>query len=234
MTIKRTKRLICDLRISIHMLISQHAALRGDEKTLTGMVGTIEQECNVLNVVEDAYNAASVLCDREYLDHPRLKATCLDTTDSNPETRSQVSAAMVPAHLHHIMFEILKNSMRATCEFAENKGAEELPYIRIKIYKTKNDITIKVSDIGGGIPRASSGKIFNYMYSTAPQVREKYRERACPTLLCQCDQVVLPSEGGSYGAGLSAETLPMHGLGYGLPLSRLYARSEHPYSRRCL
>jgi len=192
-------------RISIHMLISQHAALRGDEKTLTGMVGTIEQECNVLNVVEDAYNAASVLCDREYLDHPRLKATCLDTTDNNPETRSQVSAAMVPAHLHHIMFEILKNSMRATCEFAENKGAEELPYIRIKIYKTKNDITIKVSDIGGGIPRASSGKIFNYMYSTAPQV-------------------VLPSEGGSYGAGLSADTLPMHGLGYGLPLSRLYAR----------
>lgn len=63
--------------------------------------------------------------------------------------------------------------MRATCEFSENKGyAEnsELPYIRLKIYKTKNDITIKVSDIGGGIPRASSGKIFNYMYSTAPQV----------------------------------------------------------------
>jgi len=195
-------------RISIHMLISQHHALQGDEKTITGMIGTIDQNCNVLNVVEDAYNAASVLCDREYLDHPRLKATCLDTTDSNEETRSQVSAAMVPAHLHHIMFEILKNAMRATCEFSENKGyAEnsELPYIRLKIYKTKNDITIKVSDIGGGIPRASSGKIFNYMYSTAPQV-------------------VLPSDGGSFGAGLSAETLPMHGLGYGLPLSRLYAR----------
>ena len=95
-------------RISIHMLISQHHALQGDEKTITGMIGTIDQNCNVLNVVEDAYNAASVLCDREYLDHPRLKATCLDTTDSNEETRSQVSAAMVPAHLHHIMFENLK------------------------------------------------------------------------------------------------------------------------------
>ena len=60
--------------------------------------------------------------------------------------------------------------MRATCEFAEKKGHAELPYIRLKIYKTKNDITIKISDCGGGIPRASSGKIFNYMYSTAPQV----------------------------------------------------------------
>ena len=65
----------------------------------------------------------------------------------------------------------LQNAMRATCEFAEKKGHAELPYIRLKIYKTKHDITIKISDCGGGIPRAASGKIFNYMYSTAPQVR---------------------------------------------------------------
>merc|ERR1739845_81191 len=44
-----------------------------------------------------------------------------------------------------------------------------------------------------------------YMYSTAPQV-------------------ALPPDGGSFGAGLASELLPMHGLGYGLPLSRLYAR----------
>ena len=65
---------------------------------------------------------------------------------------------------------LLQNAMRATCEFSEKKGQAELPYIRLKIYKTKHDITIKISDVGGGIPRASSGKIFNYMYSTAPQV----------------------------------------------------------------
>jgi len=192
-------------RISIHMLISQHNALLGNEKTLTGMIGTIDQQCDILAVCEDAFSAASIICDREYLDHPRLKATAIDTSDGNMDTQDKVSAAYVPAHLHHIMFEILKNAMRATCEFAEKKGHAELPYIRLKIYKTKNDITIKISDCGGGIPRASSGKIFNYMYSTAPQV-------------------VLPSDGGSFGAGLSAETLPMHGLGYGLPLSRLYAR----------
>ena len=101
--------------------------------------------------------------------------------------------------------------MRATCEFSEKKGVSELPNITVRIFKTKDDITIKISDLGGGINRSSSSKIFNYMYSTAPKV-------------------ALPDGGGSYGAGLSAETLPMHGLGYGLPLSRLYARLGADYN----
>ncbi|KRX68900.1 putative [pyruvate dehydrogenase (acetyl-transferring)] kinase, mitochondrial, partial [Trichinella sp. T9] len=55
---------------------------------------------------------------------------------------------------------------------------------------------LKVSDQGGGVPRHIVGKLFNYMYTTAS----------------------LPSvENVEYDA-------PMAGLGYGLPLSRLYAR----------
>lgn len=61
--------------------------------------------------------------------------------------------------------------MRATCEFAESKDEQTLPPIKLKIFKTKHDITIKISDLGGGIPRESSGKVFNYMYSTAPKVQ---------------------------------------------------------------
>ena len=60
--------------------------------------------------------------------------------------------------------------MRATCEFSQSKEALTLPPIKVKIFKTKHDITIKISDLGGGIPRELSGKIFNYMYSTAPKV----------------------------------------------------------------
>eukprot|EP00092_Neocalanus_flemingeri_P026010 GFUD01028191.1.p1 GENE.GFUD01028191.1~~GFUD01028191.1.p1 ORF type:complete len:296 (-),score=72.04 GFUD01028191.1:149-1036(-) len=191
-------------RISIHMLVSHYNALLGEDKTLTGRVGTIDQNCDILDVCYDAFDAASVMCDQEYFDHPKLKATAMDTSDENKETQEKVTATYVPSHLHHILFEIFKNSMRATCEFSEEKGTD-LPYIRVRIFKTKNDITIKISDLGGGINRSASGKIFNYMYSTA-------------------QTVAMPDDGGSYGAGLSAETLPMHGLGYGLPLSRLYAR----------
>jgi len=192
-------------RISIHMLVSHYNALLGEGKTLTGMVGTIDQRCNILEVCQNAFDAAAIMCDQEYFDHPKLKASAMDTSDENEETQENVTATYVPSHLHHIFFEIFKNSMRATCEFSEARGIDELPHIRVRIFKTKNDITIKISDLGGGINRAASGKIFNYMYSTAPNV-------------------AIPDGGGSCGGGLSAETLPMHGLGYGLPLSRLYAR----------
>jgi len=194
-------------RISIHMLISHYNALLGESETLTGMVGTIDQTCNILNVAEDAYDAASGLCDAEYFDHPRLRASALDTSDLNPKTQGQVSATYVPSHLHHILFEIFKNSMRATCEFSEKKGLSELPVIKCKIFKTKEDITIKISDQGGGISRNDKRKVFNYMYSTAPQV------------------IDAADDGSSFGSlGLRDGSLPMHGLGYGLPLSRLYAR----------
>ena len=37
-------------RISIHMLISHYAALCGQSKTVTGMVGTIDQDCDLTQV----------------------------------------------------------------------------------------------------------------------------------------------------------------------------------------
>jgi len=192
-------------RISIHMVISHFNALQGKSTTLTGMVGTIDQTCNIVGVAEDAYDAAAVLCDGEYFDHPRMQMVAQDITDTDPDTLNKVSAVYVPAHLHHILFEVFKNSMRATCEFAEQRQQHELPEIRCQIYKTKDDITVKISDQGGGMSRRVRSKIFNYMYSTAPKV-------------------VMPTSGGSYGGGLTSDQLPMHGLGYGLPLSRLYAR----------
>jgi len=192
-------------RISIHMLISHFNALQGQKHTLTGMVGTIDQNCDVVDVTRCAYDAAAGLCDGEYFDHPKMVIHSQDLSDSNVDTQGNVSAIYVPAHLHHMVFEVFKNSMRATCEFAEKKQMHELPPIKCGIYKTREDITIKISDRGGGMSRRTRSKIFNYMYSTAPKV-------------------VLPSSGGSYGGGLAGSALPMHGLGYGLPLSRLYAR----------
>ena len=60
------------------MLISHYNALLGQSKTLTGMVGTIDQQCDITAICRDAYGAAAVLCDGEYFNHPELKATAKD------------------------------------------------------------------------------------------------------------------------------------------------------------
>ena len=90
------------------MLISHYNALLGQKKTLTGMVGTIDQNCDILAVCNDAYDAASIMCDQEYFEHPELVATAMDASDMNEATKDKVSATYVPSHLHHILFEIFK------------------------------------------------------------------------------------------------------------------------------
>lgn len=111
----------------------------------------------------------------------------------------------VPGHLSHIVFELLKNSLRAVVErFGPDKG-DAFPPIKVVVVEGKEDITIKISDEGGGIPRSAIPLIWTYMYTTM--------------------------EGQNIDQDFQASDFkaPMAGFGYGLPLSRLV--SSWPCSR---
>jgi pyruvate dehydrogenase kinase 2/3/4 len=60
----------------------------------------------------------------------------------------------VPGHLSHIVFELLKNSLRAVVERYALPGKDrdevEYPPIKVIVVEGKEDITIKISDEGGG------------------------------------------------------------------------------------
>jgi pyruvate dehydrogenase kinase 2/3/4 len=72
----------------------------------------------------------------------------------------------VPSHLHHMLFELLKNSMRAVVE-RYSELDDDFPEIRLVVAEGAEDITIKISDEGGGIPRSGMPLIWTYMYTTA-------------------------------------------------------------------
>lgn len=55
--------------------------------------------------------------------------------------------------------------MRATVE----KHPDSMPPIRVSIIKGKEDVCLKISDLGGGIRRSHVDQLFKYMYSTAPE-----------------------------------------------------------------
>jgi pyruvate dehydrogenase kinase 2/3/4 len=69
-------------------------------------------------------------------------------------------------------------------------------------------VVIKVSDEGGGIKRSNMDRIWSYLYTTAS-----------PAAL----QSMLGDNNGDFKDFDNAS--PLAGLGYGLPISRNYARS---------
>lgn len=98
----------------------------------------------------------------------------------------------------HICFELLKNSLRAVVDRFGSSSEDNLPPIKVIVVEGKEDITIKISDEGGGISRSAIPLIWTYMYTTMESNSEL--------------------ESDSQTSDFHA---PMAGFGYGLPLSRL-------------
>jgi pyruvate dehydrogenase kinase 2/3/4 len=105
----------------------------------------------------------------------------------------------VPGHLSHICFELLKNSLRAVVERygVDDDTGVVYPPIKVIVVEGKEDITIKISDEGGGIARSAISLIWTYMYTT------------------------MESQDIDQNFKASDFKAPMAGFGYGLPLSRL-------------
>jgi len=175
-------------RIGLRMLIGQHTALHQNSRP--GYVGLICEKCSPTEVARDAMANARNLCLLHYAVAPEIRLF----------GNADLSFTYIPSHLHHMLFELLKNSMRATVEF-HGRDTVTLPAIRIVMAEGEEDVTIKISDEGGGISRNGVLRIWTYLYTTAHP----------PAL----------EPNSPYQSDFQA---PLAGLGYGLPISRLYAR----------
>lgn len=220
-------------RIGIRMLIGQHIALNlaqqkpksklsslmngnnanGSNKNRSNYVGVICTDCNVGEIAEDAIETAKYICEEYYglFECPEIQLIL---------TKNEIEFMYVPGHLIHMLFETLKNSLRATIEFHTPLLKEQLmeknpelkqedidindltfPPIKVIISEGSEDIAIKISDEGGGIPRSEIPLIWTYLYTTVSETP------------------VLDQEYNS-----TSFRAPMAGFGYGLPISRLYAQ----------
>lgn len=177
-------------RIGIRMLIGQHIALKDKQKE--NHIGLIDTRCSPATVCQHAIDDARNICMREKGGAPEV------TIYGDPG----FTFPYVPSHLHHMVFELVKNSLRAVYDRYED-GDHDSPPIRLVVAEGEEDITIKVSDEGGGIPRSGLPKIWTYLYTTAKSPLD--------------DMAHEDSEGGDGPSVLA-------GYGYGLPISRLYAR----------
>ncbi|CDJ38033.1 3-methyl-2-oxobutanoate dehydrogenase (lipoamide) kinase, putative [Eimeria tenella] len=127
--------------------------------------------------------------------------------------------ATIPEHLALIITEVLKNALRATVEFYTLGNSlldsttkiglisddEDLPKVRVEVYKGKKEVVIKVSDKGGGVPPHKLQAMWSFGYSTVAESNSRIFEKS----LSLAPNFVRPD---------------MAGYGFGLPLSRAFAR----------
>lgn len=177
------------------MLISQHCALHHPRE---GFCGVIALDMDPVEVAQVAIADASRLCEKALGTSPDVNIIMDSRT-------AKERVAYVPSHLHHMLFELLKNSMRATVELHGKERKYDLPEIDMVFVSGLHDFSIKISDQGGGIPRKHMDKIWTYLHTTADAEVQK--------ALLNDDKL---------GSGLT--DAPLAGFGYGLPLSRLFAR----------
>lgn len=194
-------------RIGIRLLLGQHIGLHNPSPA--GQIGIVQKDCDPAQVARHAFYNAMDLFLMTYGVAPDL------------EIVGKVDAKFpyVESHLQLMLFELIKNSMRAIIEThaLEKDGKtinheKKLPPIRIVISEGEEDVCIKVSDEGGGIPRSAMEKIFTYMYTTAP------------TRQFSDDDNDEEDNDDDDAARLKQEGAILSGFGYGLPICKVYAQ----------
>uniref|UniRef100_A0A7S2RCC2 Protein-serine/threonine kinase n=1 Tax=Eucampia antarctica TaxID=49252 RepID=A0A7S2RCC2_9STRA len=162
---------------------------------LKDYVGLICQHTSPYAIVQHAVDDATFMCNRKFGDAPEVIIS----------GRMDLTFAYVPTHLHYILLELLKNALRAT---VEHYGVDaEWPHVEVIIAdkQCNEDVVIKISDKGGGIKRSNTKKIWSYLYTTAdPAIQE--------------GMIAFDNDKDH------SVDAPLAGLGYGLPISRSYAR----------
>jgi len=198
-------------RLGIRVVLGQYLALKpdGDEDvhrhigavnsmSESDEVGLIKLRVSPTDMANAAYEDARSIFERQFPE--------FDCPELIIQGNQSAEIAYVPHHLYYILFELIKNSFQATAQHhGVRLGQEELPPVRVTIGDSieNEDIVIKVSDEGGGIPRSHTKRIFSYLFTTAEPVFN----------------IETADDLESFG-----RNSPLAGLGYGLPIARLYAR----------
>ncbi|CAB9502038.1 oxobutanoate dehydrogenase [lipoamide] kinase, mitochondrial [Seminavis robusta] len=162
---------------------------------LPDYIGMICLRTSPYELVRQAARDATKMCQRKYGEAPEVQIN----------GRTDLTFPYIPTYLHYILLELLKNAMRATVERHSDATGRALPPVQVIVADEHDneDVVIKVADVGGGIPRSNLKKVWSYLFTTAdPKIQEDF--------IGDRDH--------------DAQNSPLAGLGFGLPISRSYAR----------
>ncbi|GAA5805546.1 hypothetical protein HPULCUR_011065 [Helicostylum pulchrum] len=192
-------------RIGIRLIAEQAIALMHQKDSKTGgYIGIIDTQIEPDQLIKQCADFVGELCEFNYGESPEV------IIDGHIDTKF----TYVPVHLEYILTELLKNSYRATVEHHKKMGrTTSLPPIQITISQGLEDISIRIRDQGNGISDDDLHKVFEYSYTTVSKAAED-AENDPSNIFRNITEMAMQSGVGG----------PLAGLGFGLPLARMYAR----------
>eukprot|EP00551_Chaetoceros_affinis_P009459 CAMPEP_0203670424 /NCGR_PEP_ID=MMETSP0090-20130426/6503_1 /ASSEMBLY_ACC=CAM_ASM_001088 /TAXON_ID=426623 /ORGANISM="Chaetoceros affinis, Strain CCMP159" /LENGTH=606 /DNA_ID=CAMNT_0050535283 /DNA_START=506 /DNA_END=2326 /DNA_ORIENTATION=- len=184
--------------------------------------GCIQKNCDPSVEARAVADQVMEQCRKRYGVSPDI-----EVIDCTPEHFTKADFTYVTHHLQYMLAELLKNSCRATVRrYMEGTTTEEdhihhgqdsvqkgasIPSIRVVVAKGAEDVTIKIADKGGGVPRSVIDKMWTFAHSTLSDAMNSGENNDTHF---EIDEFT----GGSVkGKGFNIR-------GFGLPLARIYAR----------
>ncbi|KAJ2774257.1 [Pyruvate dehydrogenase (acetyl-transferring)] kinase 2, mitochondrial [Coemansia nantahalensis] len=210
-----------DLRAHLSLLPSEGFAklAHAPPGFATQRIGIVRADCNIARLIHDcALHAAGPFEDAHHLPPGSAPQVIV-------EGHTDAELMCIPAHVSYIVHELLKNSISRVMErFAprldgcdssphsrrtEGRGEPAFPPIRVTVCSSHSDIVVRVSDQSGGI----GPEILPYIWSFTHPIKAKYLRNfgAVRRMEARMDE------------GDDAVS-PLMALGFGLPMSRVYAR----------
>jgi len=185
-------------RIGNRMLAEHFLALHDALVSGTGeCTGVVQRRCCPADVVKDLSKRLGTIFFDVYGVRPEIIV----------EGELDVEMSFITGHLSFMLQEILKNAIRATIETHMHSG-EPLPPVSVEIMKGSFDVTLKVSDQGGGMKPEKLKELWRYGATSAND----------------SDSLTGGGRWTGYGSSRKTSCRSVAGYGFGLPLSRVYAK----------
>ncbi|GAA5937487.1 hypothetical protein JCM10213_007255 [Rhodosporidiobolus nylandii] len=203
-----------------------------------GRVGVLDLQLNPHDLISTCAEYVTLLCESTYGVSPGYRI------EGAP---ASMTVGGVGSHLEYIMTELLKNAFRATVEHTVPKKEEhdpdefrfedtphahmmksDFPEVVITIGAVPGALTIRIRDRGGGIPPENVNNVFSYAFTSVPLLPDPDSDPDSPGLYGSTGNAGYYGGvgGGPHGGESTLQTSvgTLAGLGFGLPLSRIYAQ----------
>lgn len=195
--------------IYYNFLASQLMNLEGqDLRNSNGRIGTIDTEIDLLELVRGSVEEAKDICTHVYGDCPEVKIIV-------PKSGEPTTFAHKSSTIHYILVELMKNALRATVDAHMHRNeagvvsCDDMPPVNVLVTSASgtSHACVCIEDEGKGIPRSETDLVMSYTYTTAAKPAIELME-------------AVTADSTSPAIDMS----PLAGYGFGLPVSRMYAR----------